>query len=438
MCGAVISQEFLLAVATEHGLTAAELEALSLAMEGVGTAEIASELNISSDAVRKRLSEVYHKFQIEGKGPVKLAKLQQLLVSRYQEQASSPSDLTSNIALPIPTGIDWGRAPDVSVFYGRTAELDLLSTWIVADRCRLICLLGMTGIGKSTLSVKLAQQIQPHFQHIVWRSLRHGPTPEELLAVLILALSGQQETELPETLDAQMAWLIDFFRQHRCLIILDRAESLLQKGELAGVYREGYERYGEFLKRIGTEPHESCLLIVSTEKLSEISLLEGETSPVRSLALEGLADDARSILKEKGLSGQENWRKLISSYRGNPLMLKLVAITIKEVFDGNVTDFLATTLFTHDISNLIAELFDRLSGLEKQILSHIALSQGPVKLPALQQSLSETSPQDLLGALGSLIGRSLVEKSEGGFALPPAVMAVTNQLITESVSSDNS
>lgn len=433
----MISEEFLFAVATEHGLTAAELEALSLAMDGVGTAEIASQLNISGDAVRKRLSEVYQKFQIEGKGSVKLAKLQQLLVSRYQEQASSPSDVTSKIEQHSATGIDWGEAPDVSVFYGRRAELALLEAWIVRDRCRLIGLLGMTGIGKSTLSVKLAQQIQPHFDYVVWRSLHHGPTLENLLAMTLPALSGPLETELPETVDEQMAWLMDFFRQHRCLVILDRAESLLQTGELAGIYREGYERYGEFLQRIGTEPHESCLLIASQEKLSQISLLEGETSPVRSLTLEGLADDARSILKEKGLSGQENWGKLIQGYRGNPLMLKLVAITIKEVFDGNVTDFLATTLCTHDISNLIGELFDRLSGLEKQILSHIALTQGPVKLPALQQSLSETSPQDLLRALGSLIGRSLLEKSEGGFALPPAVMAVTNQLIAESVSPDN-
>ncbi|NJL67938.1 MAG: hypothetical protein HC894_16545 [Microcoleus sp. SM1_3_4] len=36
---------------------------------------------------------------------------------------------------------------------------------------RLVALLGMGGIGKTALSVKLAQQIQQDFDWIVWRSL---------------------------------------------------------------------------------------------------------------------------------------------------------------------------------------------------------------------------------------------------------------------------
>jgi hypothetical protein len=56
---------------------------------------------------------------------------------------------------PIPTSekrparetrIDWGEAVDVSIFYGRTAELETLEQWVVSDRCRLIALLGMGGI----------------------------------------------------------------------------------------------------------------------------------------------------------------------------------------------------------------------------------------------------------------------------------------------------
>ncbi len=48
---------------------------------------------------------------------------------------------------------DWGEGLDVSVFYGRNEELTQLEQWIVRDRCRLVALLGMGGIGKSALSV---------------------------------------------------------------------------------------------------------------------------------------------------------------------------------------------------------------------------------------------------------------------------------------------
>jgi len=66
---------------------------------------------------------------------------------------------------------DWGEAPDVSVFYGRNAELTMLEQWIVSDRYRLVALLGMGGIGKTALSVKLAEQIQGEFEYVIWRSL---------------------------------------------------------------------------------------------------------------------------------------------------------------------------------------------------------------------------------------------------------------------------
>ena len=35
----------------------------------------------------------------------------------------------------------WGEAIDVSLFYGRTAELETLSQWILGDHCRVVTLL---------------------------------------------------------------------------------------------------------------------------------------------------------------------------------------------------------------------------------------------------------------------------------------------------------
>jgi DNA-binding CsgD family transcriptional regulator len=433
----VISQDFLKAIATERGVSDAELEALSLAMEGQSTDAIAKQLRISGDAVRKRLSEVYQKFQIAGKGPVKLTKLQQVLMSRYQDhqtqtRSGTPPNLTGQTIENSNPRQVWSQAPDVSVFYGRTEELATLKEWILNDRCRLIALLGLSGIGKTALSVKLAKQIQDEFEVVVWRSLRQAPPVQDILAVLIRSLSNSQDTVLPETVEGRISWLIDYFRKHRCLVVLDGAESILQSGVLAGIYRDGYEGYGELLKRVGQEPHKSCLLLTSQEKLSEISLLEGETLPIRSFKLGGLGDAAKLLLKEKGLSGEKNWGELIRGYRGNPFMLKLAATTIKEVFDGSVTEFLAATLFTHDISDFVEELLERLSDLEKRILYQMALKKEPIILKELQHTLSEVSPQELIRGVASLRQRSLIERAEGGFTLPPVVMEVTTQLITSS------
>ncbi len=53
-------------------------------------------------------------------------------------------------------------------------------------------------------------------------------------------------------------------------------------------------------------------------------------------------------------------------------------------------------------------------------------------LKELHQRLSDVSPQELIKGVASLRQRSLVERAEGGFTLPPAVMEVTTQLITSS------
>ncbi|NJN86133.1 MAG: hypothetical protein HC881_07205 [Leptolyngbyaceae cyanobacterium SL_7_1] len=82
----------------------------------------------------------------------------------------------------LPAKTDWGEAVDAPVFFGRTSELATLSQWIAHDRCRLIGLFGMGGIGKTSLSVRLAKHftyppdVAPSaFEWVVWRSLRNAP-----------------------------------------------------------------------------------------------------------------------------------------------------------------------------------------------------------------------------------------------------------------------
>ena len=220
-----------------------------------------------------------------------------------------------------PFAMDCGDAIDVGIFYGRTQELSTLQNWIVQDRCRLITLIGMGGMGKTFLSIKLAEAIQTDFEFLIWRSLRDAPPIDELLTSLIQSLSPQPIVNLPESPSAKLSCLLDRLRASRCLIILDNFDTVFQTNQRTGTYKEGYELYGEFLKRIGEISHPSCLILTSREKPQETAALEGIHYPVRSLSLAGLQDDeAEQILIAKGLTGPTlDRRQLIRLYSGNPL-----------------------------------------------------------------------------------------------------------------------
>ncbi|WP_299415102.1 LuxR family transcriptional regulator [Acaryochloris sp. IP29b_bin.148] len=422
----MIPPEFLSDLATQQGVSKSELAALKLGLAGYSTADIGEQLGISGDAARKRLSEVYQKFGIAGRGPVKLTKLQQLLVTRYQEALEKGTAVKA----AEPEQVDWGNAPDVSVFYGRTAELEQLERWIIQDRYRLLALYGISGIGKTTLSVKLTQRLQPHFEKIFWRSLYYAPLLQDLLTELTTFLHGSPLAPALVTVSEQMDWVLDYLQHHRCLVVLNGLESFSRKGDLAGSYQPNYENYSQLIHLVGTVPHQSCVVTTSQEKLSEVAYLEGQTLPVGSFKLRGLElEQAKAILQNKGLTGEDKWQYLVDGYRGNPMMLKLVAETIKEVFGGNVGDFLDTSLFTRDIHNFIERIFDRVSDLERRILYILAEQSDGSSFKQLQTQLSSINAQDLMSALSSLRQRSLIEHVDQGFILPPVIKEVTQQIM---------
>ncbi|MFN6562534.1 MAG: NB-ARC domain-containing protein [Nostoc sp. ChiSLP01] len=334
--------------------------------------------------------------------------------------------------------LDWGEAIFTSVFYGRTEELSTLEQWILDEDCRLVTVLGIGGIGKTALSVKFAQQIQENFEYVIWRSLREAPPGKIILSNLIQFLSDEQETEgnLPESFSERVSRLLDYLQNNRCLLILDNAESILRSGSRAGVYREGYEEYGELLRRVGEATHQSCLLLTSREKPKEIALLEGETLPVRSLPLSGLKVlEGQEILKLKGLSAKEDeLQVMIERYAGNPLALKIVATTIQDIFDGNFSEFLQQdTAVFGDIRDVLEQQFERLSDLEKDIMYWLAINREPITLKELRDDIISPIPQaKLLEAIESLGRRSLIEKASPTLIekASPAVVKKTASLFT--------
>lgn len=333
--------------------------------------------------------------------------------------------------------VDWGDVPDISYFYGRTAELCALEQSIVCDRSRLVALLGVGGIGKTALAVKLVQRVEEEFEYLVWQSLHPTLSLPNLITELLQCLP-QQDSPVRQT--EPIAQLMKCLHSARCLLVLDAAESVLQEGSLAGCYREGYEGYGELLRRIGLERHQSCLILISQEPPREISLLEQQTCCVRSHFLKGLLEEAaREILRANGLSEEPSWDDLSQRYGYNPFYLKIVSATVRELFGGSVTQFLReNTIVLGDIRPILDQQFRRLSELEQEVMHRLALAGQPLALSQLQaQIVLPIAKSELIETLFSLKRRSLIETSSNDgkrlFNLQPVMRKYVISAFSKSV-----
>ncbi|HBW58516.1 MAG TPA: ATPase, partial [Oscillatoriales bacterium UBA8482] len=238
-----------------------------------------------------------------------------------------------------------------------------------------------------------------------WKSLNNIPTLSTLQTELKQFFSQSQQTPL--------STVIDYFRNSRCLVILDDLQDILKSGELAGQYLPEYEDYSKFFKQIATSPHQSCLILLSWTKPIEIANLKIENRSTQTLNLKGLGEEATEILREKGLIDQENWLELITLYQGNPRWLKIIASTIIELFNGSFSLFLTeqNDIYLGDLEPSLESHLERLSESEKTVINWLATQDQPVNISQKPANIELSKPQ-FWQAIQSLIRRNLIEKVE--------------------------
>lgn len=317
-------------------------------------------------------------------------------------------DPIPHLPLQVQSLRDWGEAINFStLFHGRIQEIEQLTQWMIHDRCQLIAIVGMGGIGKSSLAAKVAQHLQEQFECVIWRSLYNSPPLETLLAELVTFLSRQQDTQpTPERL---LHWL----QTHRCLVILDNQDTLLRAGEHAGYYRPGYTNYGDLFRFLGTANHQSCILLTSREQSAEITLSEDWRGAVRLLHLRGSLEASLALIDAKQLVGTPAEKlHLCELYRCHPLALKMVSTSIQSLFDGAIAAFLQleTPIF-NGIRHLLEQHFERLSPVEQTIMYWLAINRDWTAISELQADIVPAmSYANLMESLESLTWRSLLEK----------------------------
>lgn len=361
-----------------------------------------------------------------------------LLAQHRAERSVEPPQQERPDASPQPLRIDWGEAPEVGALFGRERELATLAEWALDQRCAVMVLLGIGGMGKTSLSVQLARATAAQFSCVIWRSLRDAPPLADLLADYFRALAAQPPAASTQSVDRCITHLIGLLRERRCLLILDNVETLLEGGSLEGRYVPGYQDYRLFFQRMAETTHQSCLLLTSREMLSELEPLEGANAPVRTLKLHGLARVAsQALLEDKELFGlPDAWELFVQQNAGNPLALKIAAAAVRNLFGGDLDAYLRDAPVTlHTLNQLLDDQFRRLTPLEQNLLVWLAIERAPVTVETLSSDLfGSPSKRDVLTALVSLHRRSLIERSDRTaiFSLLPVVLEyVSTWLVTQ-------
>lgn len=332
--------------------------------------------------------------------------------------------------------------------------------------CRMISILGITGIGKTALAARLLvdrelQSLFPFSQQKVVSFDRDEPSFDLITKALLgeqSILSSSNLTFMRLGQDNQLlerenvvATLVTFLRSRSCLLILDMFEEAIE-GEEPGVRSFKDPRFQEFFERLlKVETLPSRIIITSQEKLP--CLLEGRHSHRHHLeVLKGLEEeDALELFRqwEINFCSRENetyLRRIIKVYEAHPLALRVIAGEMRGFpYQGDVkaywheygneieqveqlknsseerskSDRPRLDRYSLDLESLvktrIEKTFDRLyrtHPLAYQLLCMGAVYRCPVERQAWLVMLSEQDRESCQTAFNTLILRFLLESEK--------------------------
>jgi hypothetical protein len=303
---------------------------------------------------------------------------------------------------------DLNLAPKITHFYGRETELQTLSQWLTAHNTHLISVLGLPGIGKTTLVKQFIDLNRQNFDVIIWKSIKFSHSLDNIITEILTVINP---APIQIQTDNKLTQLFNLLRQQKCLIIFDDVQELFTSAQFAGQYKSEYKNYKTLFTRMPEIEHQSSLILISQEQCQEMICLDEDLYPVKCLEIQGV--DNTDVLKDRGLKDEESWSRLIDLYEGNPVYLKDITSLIKNVLLGKVAEFLAedSLILTEDMKSRFSELFHRLSPIEQQIVLELSKSNQPVSREDLRQSL-EISSMDLINGLQSLNRRCLLKRIE--------------------------
>ncbi|PSB56915.1 ATP-binding protein [Chamaesiphon polymorphus] len=307
-------------------------------------------------------------------------------------------------------------------FFGRTAELYQLQATIDLGNHQFIWLYGMKGIGKTAIArhfiTQFSENLAAKFERVVWIAPDKTLSLTDVLASVLQALDSRS-AKLSLDLQPLLDKILFILQSQKCFLVLDNADSLLADNALT----ELTDRQAalNFLDLFNRSKHQSCCIAIVDRSPPRIDA----GSSIRAIEIAGL--DRRScqrLLEHSELIGTPaDWDLLVNKYRGNPQALKPIANTIRDIFDRDISKFLAANILVYyRIENILSEQLNYLSQAEIAFLSYLSRQQEPLSLDRILTDLrSAIGETDIIRTLDKLVARYLIDARDGKFSVPESI-----------------
>ncbi len=198
-------------------LTERETEILTYLADGLTNSEIASQLYLAPSTVKWYVTQLNRKLDTANRDEI-VARANQL---HLLESPESPLPPKHNLPhLPTP-------------FIGRTAELSELDRLLADPDVRLLTIIALGGMGKTSLAIEAAHQQLNNFPDGVY----FVPLADvEHIALAIAEHTGHQFRQDHEQHPEQQ--ILDYLSNKRLLLVLDNFEHLLEHASLVSAILE--------------------------------------------------------------------------------------------------------------------------------------------------------------------------------------------------------